>query len=350
MAGTTGERGGPNVPGRDTSGPDAPVRNTLGETIRGLRKKAGLTQEQLAEGICSPVSISRIENGRQMPSRPVLDALLARLGSGTYQLCDVYWHGEREGTFRRAAEEVRDLVAGGDLAAARERLSELEDLAEGPADQQLCAMLRASVDLADDAGRTHGTQKDAPKGAQKDPRQDPQAHADGTLALLERALRLTQPGIDLTDFRHTLLSVREANVILVMVAALSQAGRRVEAIRLAEELESSLARQESTLSDFTVLRIDLAYNQACLLEEEGRYEEMLACARRAEELSLASAEQVLLPEILFLKARALHHLGVEDEPRTIVRAVAPYMELIGRRDLAAQVRAFAEKELGEKFV
>lgn len=316
-------------------------RNTLGETIRSLRKRAGLTQEQLAEGICSPVSVSRIENGRQMPSRPVLDALLARLGSGTYQLCDVYWHGEREGTFRHVAEEVRDLVAGGDLAAARERLSELEDLAEGPADQQLCAMLRASVDLAGDEGRTGGVQKSA--------QPDPQAHAEETLTLLEHALRLTQPGIDLTDFRHTLLSVREANVILVMVAALSRAGRRVEAIHLAEELESSLARQESSLSDFTVLRIDLAYNQAELLEEEGRHEEMLACARRAEELSLGSAEQVLLPEILFLKARALHHLGVEDEPRTIVRAVAPYMELIGRGDLAAQVRAFAERELGEKI-
>lgn len=316
-------------------------RNTLGETIRSLRKRAGLTQEQLAEGICSPVSVSRIENGRQMPSRPVLDALLARLGSGTYQLCDVYWHGEREGTFRHVAGEVRDLVAGGDLAAARERLSELEDLAEGPADQQLCAMLRASVDLAGDVGRTDD--------AQQDPQQDPQAHAGETLALLEHTLRLTQPGIDLTDFRHTLLSVREANVILVMVAALSRAGRRVEAIHLAEELESSLARQESPLSDFTVLRIDLAYNQAELLEEEGRHEEMLACARRAEELSLGSAEQVLLPEILFLKARALHHLGVEDEPRIIVRAVAPYMELIGRGDLAVRVRAFAERELGEKI-
>ena len=32
-------------------------KNTLGETIYHLRKKAGLTQEALADGICSPVSI-----------------------------------------------------------------------------------------------------------------------------------------------------------------------------------------------------------------------------------------------------------------------------------------------------
>ena len=47
-------------------------KNTLGEIIHHLRKKAGLTQEALADGICSPVSISRIENGKQMPSGKVL--------------------------------------------------------------------------------------------------------------------------------------------------------------------------------------------------------------------------------------------------------------------------------------
>ena len=48
-------------------------KNTLGEIIHHLRKKAGLTQEALADGICSPVSISRIENGKQMPSGKVLE-------------------------------------------------------------------------------------------------------------------------------------------------------------------------------------------------------------------------------------------------------------------------------------
>ena len=64
--------------------------NSLGETIYSLRHSKGLTQEQLAEGICSPVSLSRIENGRQMPSKVILDALLSRLGASTYQLCDVF--------------------------------------------------------------------------------------------------------------------------------------------------------------------------------------------------------------------------------------------------------------------
>mgnify|MGYP000270405652 CR=1 FL=1 len=34
--------------------------NSLGSTIRLLRKERHLTQEELAEGICSPVTVSRI--------------------------------------------------------------------------------------------------------------------------------------------------------------------------------------------------------------------------------------------------------------------------------------------------
>ena len=67
--------------------------NSLGSTIRLLRKERHLTQEELAEGICSPITVSRIENGHQMPSKAILDALLSRLHSSVYQLCNVYYQG-----------------------------------------------------------------------------------------------------------------------------------------------------------------------------------------------------------------------------------------------------------------
>lgn len=61
--------------------------NSLGDIIRSLRKKAHLSQEQLADGICSPVSISRIENGMQMPSGTVLEALLPEIEFGRAKIC-----------------------------------------------------------------------------------------------------------------------------------------------------------------------------------------------------------------------------------------------------------------------
>ena len=52
----------------------------LGKYMKQRRLELGLTQEQLCEGICEPMTISRMENGRQTPSRNRINALLQRLG------------------------------------------------------------------------------------------------------------------------------------------------------------------------------------------------------------------------------------------------------------------------------
>ena len=52
----------------------------IGEVIRQRRMELGLTQEELCEGIYEPPTMSRIETGRQTPSRTKLNVLLQRLG------------------------------------------------------------------------------------------------------------------------------------------------------------------------------------------------------------------------------------------------------------------------------
>ena len=61
------------------------VRNA-GKTIREARIKAGLTQEQLSEGVCSVLSLSRIENGSAGVSPVTFQALMAHAGAP----CEVY--------------------------------------------------------------------------------------------------------------------------------------------------------------------------------------------------------------------------------------------------------------------
>ena len=100
-------------------------KNTLGEIIYHLRKKAGLTQEALADGICSSVSISRIENGNQMPSGKVLEQLLERLGTGTYQLCNVYYENECQASLHRTLAEIDAQVSTGNFVQARIALQQL---------------------------------------------------------------------------------------------------------------------------------------------------------------------------------------------------------------------------------
>ena len=52
----------------------------LGDMIRMTRKSLSITQEQLCDGICSIETLSRIETGRQSPSRDTYELLMERMG------------------------------------------------------------------------------------------------------------------------------------------------------------------------------------------------------------------------------------------------------------------------------
>lgn len=296
--------------------------NTLGDTIRTLRKRLNLTQEDLADGICSPVSISRIENGTQMPSHSVLNALLTRLGTGTYQLCNIYYRSDRELAFDTKASEVAELIQLGQYSSAKDLLPSLETfIADSNANKQYYLLLFATIQLQDS--------------------QQP----DLALSTLYAALKLSKPNMDFQDFRNLLLTAVEANILNLISVSLLQIGETLQAIRLAEELHDSLAKHQSTLKDYTILRINVAFNLAQYMEKENRYQEALNYCIEAESLSLNSMEQLLLPEIEFIKAKSLHLLGNNEECSTILKAVVPYMELINKHSFASLVRDYAQHEL-----
>ena len=52
----------------------------FGYLIKGKREELGYTQEELADGICSVTTLSRIENGERMPTKDHFTLLLQRLG------------------------------------------------------------------------------------------------------------------------------------------------------------------------------------------------------------------------------------------------------------------------------
>lgn len=54
--------------------------NSIGQTIKNLRKIAGLSQRELAKDICSQAQISKIETNDELPSSYILNKLTKRLG------------------------------------------------------------------------------------------------------------------------------------------------------------------------------------------------------------------------------------------------------------------------------
>ncbi|MCI9140500.1 MAG: helix-turn-helix domain-containing protein [Lachnospiraceae bacterium] len=297
--------------------------HSLGDTIRSLRKKAGLSQEKLAEGICSPVSISRIENGVQMPSSTVLDRLLAKLGTSTYQICEIYYKNEEQQRFEEEAKKISRFIYEEKIDKAKSLLSCLENSAKANnLNFQHYLLLEASIKFYEG----------------ENPHE--------ILSILYEALGKTKKAFDFEDFRHVLLSLIEANILNIFVVTFYRLGQITKAIRLGEELMSSLKRHKGGFAEYKILQINLALNLSQILEKEHRYQEPFLYIEMAEELSFLSLQQSLLPEIEFVKAKLYHSLGKDEECIPILKAVLPYMKLIHKKDFAHLVRKYAKKELG----
>lgn len=95
----------------------------VGEVIRRTRESLGMTQEELCDGICDVVTLSRIENGRNTPSRANFELLMERMGrSGKKYLPFVRSGDIRDHLLR---EELERLVSIFDYQRAKHVLDKL---------------------------------------------------------------------------------------------------------------------------------------------------------------------------------------------------------------------------------
>ena len=98
----------------------------IGTFIKQRRKELKLTQEQVCSGICDSVTLSRIENGKQTPSKSVISALLQRLGMPEAR----YYVLESKNELEIEALK-KDIIACGvtrNVSLGFEKLSQLENL------------------------------------------------------------------------------------------------------------------------------------------------------------------------------------------------------------------------------
>lgn len=101
----------------------------VGKTIQMARELAGMTQEQLCEGICEPVSLSRIENDKAGVSPETFQALMQRTGVN----CQVIPEFENKTSFQAylKLEEAAFLIRMGKIQPAWENLVQIAEMMEG---------------------------------------------------------------------------------------------------------------------------------------------------------------------------------------------------------------------------
>ena len=305
----------------------------LGEVIRQRRLELGLTQEELCEGICEPMTISRFENGRQTPSRNRIKALMQRLGLPDDRFFGLLSAKELQISsleqdivschvrFERSAQEEKNRIR----EETFEKHRELERIMDKDDTLSKQLILRSKYLLGTEFG--------------------PYSLDDG-LELLMEAMRLTSPKFDLDSIGRGLYTENEIKLINNIALCYMRAGRHYDAIDILKQL---LRYLQSHLQKIPPNRAHIplvAFNYARELEIVKRYDDAIEIAEYARSICVNYGHYQFLPDIIAILAECHYHQGKHEESAELYRQSFYLYKVIDDRHNRAIIQAEAKDFLG----
>ena len=266
----------------------------LGEYIKQRRLDLGLTQEQLCEGICEPMTLSRLENGKQTPSRNRINALLQRLGLPDDRYFALLSKNELE--TEALQKEIVACNVTEKVSEGFEKLAQFEKLTDpdDPIAQQFILRSREVLGCLDR-------------------RYTPQERID----LLMQAIRLTVPRFELDQIEQFLYSRDELKIINQIGIAYSDEGQHEKAAEIYAQLLRYMRKHfQETITSIGVLPMIL-YNYARVLDLCGRYKEGAELAQECRKACIQYGHYRFLPSCLEIEAECRHFMGDDKNSREL---------------------------------
>lgn len=299
----------------------------LGDYMKARRIELGLTQEELCEGICEPVTISRMENGRQTPSRSRINALLQRLGLPD----DRYFAllSQNEVKIDELQKEITSCNIRRDTKRGLKKLHELEELLD-PDDhvtRQFVLRVRASLGWIDgDTVRPYTPTEQ--------------------LDMLMDAIQLTAPNFALDEIERHLYSLDEIKVINAIAVLLCGCGQHDRAIRIYDQLLRYIRRHNANILQSGGLLPFVAYNYARVLDADRQYEAALELAELGRQACVQYGTYQCLPAILSVMAECYHFVGRDSDSEKLYLQAYYTAQSMEDTDVIAVARREMKQYLG----
>ncbi len=238
-----------------------------------------LSQEDLADGICAVPTLSRIENGNQLPTKNHLEALLERLGYSTIMV-ESYADGKTLRIHELQYNTQQNYIYK-NLDKARACLQQLEPLIidHKSLDWQFVLLYRI---LLNENSLTPEEQ----------------------LIRLEEALLLSCPRYK-TKGLPKLLSFREITIFNNIAWALGKLGQLDEAITILEHIMAYYDRNVIIPEEALRTQPMILYNLSKLLGLAERYNECIEVCERGIQIARQTGRCQNLPATLYNRAWAL---------------------------------------------
>ena len=258
----------------------------LGEYIRQRRLDLGLTQEQVCAGICESVTLSRVENGKQTPSRNRINAILQRLGLPDDRYYALVTPEELE--IEALKKEIVACNALKRVEDGFDKISQLEKIVK-PDDQITQQFILRSKVLLGGLDKRYSN--------------------DERIQMLVQAIRMTIPDFQLDKIEAFLFTLDEMKLVNQIGNAYSLSGDNEKAADIFYRLLQYIRRHlPETVTSNRMLPLVL-YNFARSLDLSQKYEEGAKVARCGKEACIKYGHYQVLHSCLEIEAECDFFLG-----------------------------------------
>lgn len=253
----------------------------LGPIIRARREELKISQEDLADGICSVPTLSRIENGERMPTKNHFEMLMQRLGYSAMSLD--FFTDKQDFLIYELKFKTRRAYVTGNQVQARVFLEELNGILDKPTriDRQFVMLHQILL------------YKEKYTNADK-------------LKQLEEAIQLTCPKYK-SNYIPRVLSYDEIILLNNIAICYDALGNREQAITILKTLKEYY--DHHVISEEEALRTQpmVLYNLSKFLGLNGQYDECIEICDLGIRIARATGRCSMLGETLYNRAWALIH-------------------------------------------
>lgn len=299
--------------------------DTVGFLIREIRERRRYTQEELCYGICTPSTLSRIENGQQIPGKKILEGLLQRLGVV-----------DRTGNMYLSREELETY----ELERQMERSLLKKDYVQT---ERLAGIMEQKINKIPEKKYMRKMEQQYLRFVRILVQKQKGERIAYILENLLDTIRMTIPDFDGIHIKTRLLTFHEIAILNEIGCTYHDMGKLWNGLQVLSELkeymESHILDEDGMSEKYPVVLKDMS----SWLEQHGFYEDALGLCQSGIDFCIEHGKLHTFPMLLYNKACALAELGQYDSSKEIFfQSVAVFLAS-NQQENAEQVKLYARR-------
>lgn len=349
----------------------------VGDYIKNRREMLKLKQRDLCEGICDVVTLSRIENGKTLPSARKLNALLERLGlpgeriytlvnaeekkidelREAIELCedlpgkDPVWQNMSPKQQRRNPMQCNLNSEQQDMELMQDNLSSEHQDVESERENLSSKNRQRALDLLDELEALVGDQDilleqyilrcRALFGTR-----EKLFSSEERIEMLNNAIRMTVPRFDSDEIGSFRYSLDEMELINQIARAYSDADDHEEALAIYRQCFRYVQKNNQNMERSGGLIPMVACNYARELGKCGFLKKALEITETGRQTCILTGHYQYFPELISLRAELYGCMGDEKAAREQADIAWAFASALNEKADRAVNRSSAEKEQG----